>query len=169
MDRAQFYEMRDLYNKLEKGQNISREEIYPFVEDKWTRVNAYRLLAKYGILDLFPSEYLSFQKAAEANLCWWLRFPSELDAIPDEIEHVKQVSFDSDGKQNFVYYEVFKFRTDSPHWASEKGWMIGVVGPYYDYSKPYDFPGATYSRLKKIMDITPEEEVKWAYENRSKF
>lgn len=54
---------------------------------------------------------------------------------------------------------------NEPHWAAESGWMLGVVGPYFDDSLPYDFPGTTFCRLSKIEEITVEEEVKCVHEN----
>jgi hypothetical protein len=84
------------------------------------------------------------------------------------MEHVKRVTFDFDRQNNFVHYEVFKCRVNEPHWAAKDGWFLGVVGPYFDDSKPYDFPQATFSRIDSTIDkITPDEEAKWVHENIS--
>lgn len=107
-------------------------------------------------------------KGAESNLANWLEFPTELDACPDEMEHIKRVTFDFDGRNNNVHYEVFKYRVNEPHWAAKNGWMLGVVGPFFDDSKPYDHPGATFSRTGSTVDkVSPDEEAKWVHENIS--
>jgi hypothetical protein len=44
--------------------------------------------------------------------------------------------------------------------------MLGVAGPYFDDSQPYDFPGATFARVdSKFGVISAEEEAKWVHEN----
>lgn len=76
---------------------------------------------------------------------------------------MKKVAIDFDGKDNNAIYHVFRFKINEPHWAAQNGWMLGVVGPYFDDSKPYDFPHATFSRLDS--KISPEEEVHWVHKN----
>jgi hypothetical protein len=162
-----FERIKPLLVKFDGGQAISADEVKPFAFGLGTREATYELLKEKNSLNLFPAELLTIEKGAEANLATWLEFPTELDAIPDEMEHIKRVTIPFD-KENNVYYHVFKFRTNEPHWAAKDGWMMGVVGPYFDDSKPYDFPGATFSRLSSLVGtITPEEEAKWVHENIS--
>jgi len=166
LNTERFARVQALFDKLESGQELTQKEIFPFVQNILTRETTYQLLSEYNKADLFPKEYFSIIKAAESNLANWLEFPTELGACPDEIEHVKRVSFDFDGKNNFVHYEVFKYRVNEPHWAAKDGWMLGVVGPYFDDSKPYDFPHATFSRCSSTVDkVTPEEETRWVHDN----
>jgi hypothetical protein len=160
--------MKILYDKLESGQNLTDKDVYPFAQNLLTRELTYQLLNEYNKADLFPQEYYTIVKSAENSLAKWLEFPAELDTCPDEIEHIKRVTFDFDGQNNHVHYEVFKYRVNEPHWASKNGWMLGVVGPYFDDSKPYDFAHSTFSRVDSILGkITPEEEAKWVHENIS--
>ena len=70
----------------------------------------YQLLSDYNKINLFPEEYNTLVKGAESNLANWLEFPTELDACPDEIEHIKRVTFDFDGQDNFVHYEVLSIK-----------------------------------------------------------
>lgn len=156
--------VKNLYEKLEKGEEISKEEVLKYATDTKTREQAYHLLSDYKKTDLFPAEFLSFESAAESNLVNWLEFPTELDKAPDDIKHLKRVTIKFDGKD--IYYHVFKYMTNEPHWAADNGWMLGVVGPYFDDSKPYDFPNATFSRCSsKLVEIKPEDEVQWVHEN----
>jgi hypothetical protein len=59
-------------------------------------------------------------------LLFWLKFPTELDACPDEMEHVKRVTFDFNGRNHFVHFEVFRYRVNEPRRAAKAGWMPGV-------------------------------------------
>ncbi len=168
LNAERFERVKELYDKLESGQELTEQDILPFAKNIKTRQTIFELLRDQEKTNLFPKEYNTLVKGAESNLANWLEFPTELDACPDEIEHIKRVTFDFDGKNNFVHYEVFKYRMNEPHWAAKNGWILGVVGPYFDDSKPYDFPQATFSRVSSTLDkVTPEEEAKWVHENIS--
>lgn len=166
LNAERFDRVKELYEKLESGEELTEKDVLPFVENILTRQTTFELLADHGKTNLFPKEYNTLIKGAESNLANWLEFPTELDACPDEIQHIKRVTFDFDGKNNFVHYEVFKYRVNEPHWAAKDGWILGVVGPYFDDSKPYDFPQATFSRVSSTLDkVTTDEEAKWVHDN----
>jgi len=166
LNAERFERVKELYDKLESGQELTENDVIPFAKNILTRQTAFQLLADHDKTNLFPNEYNTLIKGAESNLANWLEFPTELDACPDEIEHIKRVTFDFDGQNNFVHYEVFKYRVNEPHWAAKDGWILGVVGPYFDDSKPYDFPQATFSRISSTLDkVTPDEEAKWVHDN----
>ncbi|GAA0876295.1 hypothetical protein GCM10009118_27050 [Wandonia haliotis] len=168
LNAERFDRVKELYDKLESGQEITENDVLPFAKNILTRQTAFQLLADHNKTNLFPKEFNNLISGAESNLANWLEFPTELDACPDEIEHIKRVTFDFDGQNNFVHYEVFKWRVSEPHWAAKDGWFLGVVGPYFDDSKPYDFPQATFSRISSTLDkVTPDEEAKWVHENIS--
>ncbi len=168
LNAERFDRVKELYVKLESGQELTENDILPFAKNILTRQTAFQLLTHHNKANLFPKEYNTLIKSAESNLANWLEFPTELDACPDEIEHIKRVTLDFDGQNNFVHYEVFKYRVNEPHWAAKDGWILGIVGPYFDDSKPYDFPQATFSRVTSTLDkVTPDEEAKWVHENIS--
>ncbi|MFC4232917.1 hypothetical protein ACFOW1_13525 [Parasediminibacterium paludis] len=168
LNTERFNRVRELYNKLESGQEIFENDILPFAKNVLTRQATFQLLHDHNKTSLFPEEFNNLISAAESNLANWLEFPTELGACPDEIEHIKRVTFDFDGQNNFVHYEVFKCKVNEPHWAAKNNWFLGVVGPYFDDSKPYDFPQATFSRISsKLDEVTPDEEAKWVHENIS--
>lgn len=164
LNEARYERIRSLVDIIERGGVPTAEEVAPFALGLGTREATFDLLLGINRLDLFPSDLVSIQKSAEANMSTWLEFPTELDALPDEIEHVRRVTIPFD-EANRVHYEVFRFRVNEPHWAAADGWLLGVVGPYFDDSKPYDFPGGTFSRFKKFGTVEPEEEVAWVHEN----
>jgi len=168
LNEQRFDRISPLYDKLQSGQSITAEEVLPYAQNLLTRESTFHLLSDHDQTSLFPTEYNTLIKGAESNLANWLEFPTELDACPDEIAHIKRVTFDFDGQNNFVHYEVFKYRVNEPHWAAEDGWILGVVGPYFDDSNPYDPPHATFSRVSSTIDkVTPDEEAKWVHENIS--
>jgi len=161
-----FERISPLYDKLQNAEDIRPEDVLPFAENVMTREATFQLLHDFHKLDLFPPEYLTIVKSAESNLANWLEFPTELAACPDELEHIKRVTIDFDGQNNFVHYEVFKYKVNAPHWAAKDGWLLGVVGPYFDHSKPYDFPHATFSRTGSTVDkVSADEEALWVHEN----
>lgn len=168
LNAKRFERVKYIYDKLENKQDLTDNEIISFAQNLLTREATYKLLSNYNKTNMFPKEYYSIIKGAESNLANWLEFPTELDACPDEIEHIQRTTFEFDGKNNFVHYEVFKYRISEPHWAAKEGWILGVVGPYFDDSKPYDFPQATFSRIGSTLNkITPDEEARWVHENIS--
>lgn len=165
LNHARFKKVEILSDKLEKKEDLHKEDILPFAQDISTREITFELLRSYDRADLFPKEYYSIAKGAESNLAIWLEFPTELSACPDEMEYIKRVCIDNDDQDNPIYYEIFQYRVNEPHWAAEDGWMIGVVGPYFKYSKPYDFPKRTFSRFINIENTTAEEEAQWVHQN----
>jgi hypothetical protein len=163
LNQERFDRIKAINEKLKNGENLTESDIIPFAKNILTRQTTYELLNEYSKADLFPKEFLNIEKGAESNLANWLEFPTELDGCPDEMELVKKVTYKIENEN--VYYYVFKFRINEPHWAAKDGWMLGVVGPYFDDSKPYDFPGGTFSRLSKIDSVSADDEAKWVHEN----
>jgi hypothetical protein len=168
-ESAQFHKLRferiqPIHEKLEKGEEIKKEDIFEYAKDNKTREMTYHLLSENNKTELFPKEYLTIESASESSLVNWLEFPTELNKTPDDIKHIEKVKMEYEG--NNVFYHVFKYMTNEPHWAAKDGWMLGVVGPYFEDSKPYDFPTATFSRCSsKVGEIKPKEEAKWVHEN----
>ena len=153
----------NLYNKLYFHQNLSKAEIDSFSINPDTRADLYDLLAEFKKEGLFPSEFNTFEKAAESKITTWLEYPTELDTIPSRLELIKKLEL-SDSGILYTYY-AFRFKTEEPHWAAKDGWMIAIVGPYLKDSKPYDWTGGTFSAFKKTTETTPEKEVEWAHKN----
>lgn len=128
--RERYERVQILYDRLEMGIALVETDVYNFAKALSTREITYKLLSDFNTTEIFPKEFYSIEKGAAGNLANWLEFPTELNACPDEMQHVKRVTLDFDGRNNFVHYEVFKYRIDEPHWAAKVGWMLGVVGPF---------------------------------------
>jgi len=164
LNKRRFQRVQALRDKLEAQITPAESEVRSFAENLLTREFTFQLLQEHNQLDLFPEALNNLQSGAASNLANWLEFPTELDACPDEMEHLQRETFTLD--DGLVHYEVFKYRVNEPHWAAKDGWILGVVGPYFDDSKPYDFPGATFSRFSTLAgSITPREEARWVHEN----
>ena len=154
--------MRPIYELLINDSPVTASNFYAYAQDPVTRELTYRLLYYFNKEVLFPSEFYSIEMGAESNLVTWLEFPTELNALPDRMEYIKRVSIE-DGHNNLFYYHVYRFSVNEPHVAAKDGWMIGIVGPYFEDSRPFDVPFATFSRLRKTSDVSPEEEALWVH------
>src|SRR5260221_5934550 len=126
--RKRFLKVQSLCDRLENREPVLQSEVYDYAKNILTREPTFQLLRSRDLINLFPGEFYTIEKAAESNLAHWLEFPTELGACPDEIEYLKKVTIELNGQNNFIYYHVYKFRVYQPHWASGKGWMLGVVG-----------------------------------------
>jgi len=165
INKERFNRVKPLYEALNNNEEIDPNMITELSTKIENREYIYDLLVEYKKEVLFPDELKTIEIGAESHLYNWLKFPTELDAFPDEIEYLQKVIIDFDG--NDVIYHTYKFRINSPHWASKNDWMVGVVGPYFKDSKPYDFPSGTFSRLNKTNNINLEKEVRWVHEKIS--
>jgi hypothetical protein len=159
--------IQPVWELLEAKRFVPDHLIEKYARPVSTRFDLFDALHQNGLADRFPTELNSFEKAGESILATWLEFPTELGALPDEIAFLERFQIDYDGLANWVYYDVFRFRVNAPHWAAKDGWMLGVVGPYFDESKPYIQANSTFSRLNKVGEITPAAEALWVHQNIS--
>ena len=160
--RRKLKRIQPLLTRLESKSVIPEDEILEMAKDPAYRHALYRALEAYNALSLFPVIYLTREKGAESFLANWLEFPTELGKAPDEIELMEIITISS--AEPLDYY-VFKYRTKSPHWAAQYGWMLGVCGPYRIQSLPYDVPLRVFSRFNSENKVTPLEEVEWVHNN----
>jgi len=119
-------------------------------------------LRAMGREDLFPIEYSTQDAFAESDLASWLVFPTELGRAPDHIElmqvEVMNNPEDTEGGELEIY--LFRFRVKKPHWASEKGWMAGISGPFpCAGDATTDSLGATFSCFESWDSQTPVEHL----------
>jgi hypothetical protein len=154
-----------IIQKLDAKEDVTQSEVLVMVKDPSLRHGVFRILEKYKRTDLFPHEYFTREKGAEGFLVNWLEFPTELGNAPDEIELHTMVTILESEKLD---YYVFKYRAKTPRWAGQLDWMIGVSGPYFNDSKPFDVPRRVFSRFKTFDSISAEHEVQWVHENISK-
>lgn len=139
-------------------------EVLRFAEDRRTRKVLFDTLTEAKRLDLFPSQYLTWEALAESDLALWLWHPNELGSPPDEIELMAKVPAPSPALPHPSEYFLFRFRTQPPHWAAKDGWMAGVAGPYMTAGDPSPHAGGTFSQFEPYDSRSPEEHVKIIHE-----
>jgi biopolymer transport protein ExbB/TolQ len=71
LNAERFDRVKELYDKLESGQEISENDVLPFAKNVLTRQTAFQLLADHDKTSLFPKEFNSLISGAESNLANW--------------------------------------------------------------------------------------------------
>jgi hypothetical protein len=148
-------EVRPVRACLERKESPSQADVDRLARDPRTRATLYETLREHKRADLMPAAYATQQALAESRLVTWLMHPNELAAAPDEITLGAEVALpDADAKDE--RWLVYRFRTMAPHWASQIGWMAGVVGPVRSRSEPTPDVPVVFSRLPHWDSATPE-------------
>ncbi|MFZ5476421.1 MAG: hypothetical protein ACOZNI_06550 [Myxococcota bacterium] len=111
--------------------------------DRNTRAALLDRLAEHGATDLAAERWRTGEARSEGDLVRWLRFPTELDAFPDE------VALAARGYVGEERWFVWRFRVDEPHWAARDGWMMGVSGPW---PAEAGAPMGTWSELEPFTE-----------------
>ena len=136
-----FYALQSL-NELQAP--IPKESVWQLAADPVYANLTYQVLKKSGRVSLFPSKYSSPEYLAKSDLIHWLTYPTELGAVPNEIEYIGEVKY---LLRKEVYY-IFKFRSDSETldaehrnkwligWSSEDGGTFSNFDFLSDYEKP---------------------------------
>ncbi len=119
-----------------------------------TRNYLYEKLHETGQGDLFPWQYHTPEKVAESDMVTWLMHPNELAAAPDATELMHTLPVPGQGN-----YYLFRFRTESPHWAADRNWMAGMSGPYSETDGQALLRSNTFSELKPFDELTPEQHL----------
>lgn len=126
--------------------------------DPEARLVLFDQLKALGQLELFPARYRTQNALAESDMVRWLIYPTELDRAPDEIEQVAVLPLDTADGIADLY--VYRFRTFEPHWAADKGWLVGTAGPFLRREQPTTRSlGATFSRFESFEDKTTDEHI----------
>jgi hypothetical protein len=148
---------------LDAGQAPDPIAVRQLAADRATRNALYDALAERGKESLFPREFRTRPAFAEADLAFWLSHPNELRSLPDDMQLVQVVTLPTDVGP--VEYYLFRFRTNAPHWAADKGWMAGVSGPYpKDPKALLAAPAGTFSELTPFDAASPKDHVQAFHE-----
>src|ERR1700741_5344608 len=89
-----------LIQRVTSRQEVQPAEILEVAGKPSLRPALFACLGSCMRLDLFPPEYMTYQKGAESCLVNWLEFPSELGIAPDEIELFEEVTLHDGGEAN---------------------------------------------------------------------
>lgn len=126
------------------GRTPAAADVERLAADRTTRADLLDLLAEHAATDLADARWRTEEARAEADMVRWLHFPTELDAWPDEVEPAGRATVGD------ARWYVWRFRVREPHWAAEKGWMVGVSGPW-----PV-VPGATTGTWSELEPYSAE-------------
>jgi hypothetical protein len=146
---------------IRQGAEVEGRHVTEVANSAEMRSTFYRLLRELGKESLYPRDLLNQEAFAESDLVNWLTYPTELGRVPDEIQLMAVVSFDTGGPGGETYdYYVFRFRTHPPHWAAKDDWLAGVSGPFKRSQEPTpDAGGETFSQFEAWDSKSPEEHV----------
>lgn len=104
----------------------------------------YNILEKEGKQDIFPQKYNTQEYIAKMHMIEWLRYPTELGKIPDEIEYVGIVEEDE------IQYYIYQFKEKEGAFQ-DFGYMMGISGGFPKQEKPTSFhTGITFSKFEPI-------------------
>lgn len=110
------------------GEGVAPERLALLCRDPLARSQLFEGLLGMGREFLLPQWALEQAEVAEAMLVSWLASATQLRSAPDEIEHRGVLHGGPGGERGAIH--VFGFRVNAPHWAHERDWMLGVVGPF---------------------------------------
>lgn len=131
-DQNLWKKLNPLLEKIEQGEPAEFSEIQALADFAPTRLLLWQVLEGKNLQQLFPEKYATQEAGARANLCYQLLSKDELNGQPDLLELWENFEFDmpSDAARKAKYF-VFKWNMQPPHWVSQTGWRVAVVGPYF--------------------------------------
>ena len=144
--QAVYEKIRPVVTDVQAGRTPRSERIDALAASPETRNMLFRALRDLNRANLFPTKYRTVAAIGESDLTMWLLHPNELGAIPDEIEAMKEIVREEDGKR--YRFVVLRFRTKPPHWASKNGWMAGVAGPYWEGEEAIEPAPGVFSKFE---------------------
>jgi hypothetical protein len=149
--------IRPAMEAVREKRPFAKDRVTEIAELPATRNHLFARLMEMGRADIFPAACRSVEKVAESDLARWLMHPNELGAAPSNMELIRGIAIHEEEKSGSVF--LFRFRTDPSHWASERGWMAGVAGPYWDSGEPPHSAARTFSELIPFNQLTVEQHV----------
>jgi hypothetical protein len=149
--------IRPALDAVRAGRPSAAETVAQVAAVAAPRNRLFASLTEMGKQDVFPVAYRSIEKVAESDLVCWLMHPNELGTPPSAVELVRTVPVRDAERAGSVL--LFRFRTDPSHWASKRGWMAGVAGPYWDGDETPLAAADTFSEMRSFEGMTEEEHV----------
>ena len=152
-DEIKFESIRLIYHKLKKNKPPNLKRVFRYAHDIEKRILVYKALKQFNLIDLFPKELLTREKAAESFLANWLYDNEEYDIYPNDVKFCKKLELEKN-----VFIMVFQFKSKEPHFLADKGWIYGYV--VYDSltNDPYSSPNFIMSDFDN--HISTLEELK---------
>ena len=106
----------------------------------------YKKLEDVNKTNLFPKEYNTQEYLAKSDMINWLKYPTELGNLPDEIEFIDKFEY----KDSYNY--LFKFKSSNEAFK-DNGWMLGLSGGYEKNKIPTaSSTGNTFSMFESLKE-----------------
>jgi len=150
---------RPVLEAVRENRSSAQELVTELAEVPVARNYLFTRLTALGKADMFPLAMRSIEKRAESDLARWLMHPNELGAAPAEMELVRRLAVQGEGRSGSVC--LFRFRAGPSNFASNRGWMAGVAGPYWDDDKSPRSASWTFSELDPFDRMTVEQHVEY--------
>lgn len=161
-DRDQLIMMglQPLYAKLEKDEKPLPFQVEQLANRLELRSMVFRMLETKGYEDTFPQNLNNYVDAGASDLAFYLMHPSELNGVPEAMEHVATVMKEHEGKEGVLplRYQVYKFPNP------QGDWVAGVAGPAVGDEPPYTPMRCTDTFYDPIESLSPEEHVDRVHE-----
>lgn len=95
-------------------------------------------------------------EAARARLVEWLAYPTELGDAPEQIEYLDAVEVEDASGPGVVL--AFRFRVVESTELADRGWMVGITGPYRSSDTSTVGTWLTFSRFES-QDSAPLDDL----------
>jgi len=150
--------MRALISLLRRYEPVPKDDLEAVASSHIVRITFWEYLHELRMESLMPRNWAAPQELAASALSRWLSFPTELNAIPEEIELMKTFRVLGDAGALMEAY-LFRFREFPKPWEHGEGWMAGVAGPFVDGAQIR----SPWSSFRRWDSMSPEEhfEMLW--------
>jgi hypothetical protein len=148
---------RSAVDAVRKDRPDAREIVARSAEVPLIRNYLYVELKQMGKADLFPISCRTVEKVAESSMVRWLAHANELNGVPSKIELISRVSVRRAEGTGAVFF--FRFRSEPPHWAARKGWMMGIAGAYWDGEELPEVASGTFSQFIPLDEMPVEKQI----------
>lgn len=144
---------------IKRGEDVPSETLASVAGDTESRIYLYDYLDDIKKKQLFPKDFLTQVAFSESDMSNWLMHPMEMGRPPDDLSLLKVYKLKFKGWGKVAFY-LWRFRSEHKDWK-EKGWMVGVSGPY-QYKKMPTTTGLGFT----FSNFTPLKEH--AFDNHFK-
>jgi hypothetical protein len=158
-DRRIYSELEGVARLLEGGQELTQDQVVSLGDRHELRGMLYFFLKQGEKLDLAPDEWRTVESQAKAQLAYWMMHPNELCDPAEQIEIVEMQERSIGGRA--AQFACLKYRMPEGHWAG-RDWQLGVAGPYFEDSLPYDGEAGAFARVGDVEGkVPPAELIDW--------
>jgi hypothetical protein len=149
-----------LTSKLDAGEEVTIGDVRDLAQTPQVRFLLFAELQRMGKGKLFPNDFDSEEKQAEASLTYWMMHPNELGTAPEKMEHFKTIERNLQESKGRFYF--FRYLMPEGHWARKDGWILGFSGPFMGDENPYEYMSSAFSRATDKADETdPQSILDW--------